>query len=191
MCGPLMHRRLASRAARDLTSRGCIPILREVGREILDVFIDAVRQVLGETDIAISSVDSGDAHETEDQVITSVGIIGDLKGVFMLCTDMPSAASILKAMAGGVRITIQDEILNEVQMAALGELANQISGRAITILNENELSCDITSPTVVSANQLQSLVPDIAVSFRRTIRGPFGRLTLYLGMQSSESLEQA
>jgi CheY-specific phosphatase CheX len=174
-----------------LTSRWRSSILREVGREILDVFIDAVRQVLGETDIAIESVDSGDAHETEDQVITTVGLIGDLKGVFMLCTDTSSAASILKAMAGGVRIVVRDEMLNDVQMAALGELANQISGRAITMLNENDLSCDITSPTVVSATQLHSRVPDIAVSFRRTIRGPFGRLTLYLGMHSSGPLEHA
>jgi CheY-specific phosphatase CheX len=162
-----------------------------VGREILDVFIDAVRQVLGETDIAIDSVDSDDAQEMEDQVITSVGLIGDLKGVFMLCTDTPSAASILKAMAGGVRIVVRDDTLNDVQMAAIGELANQISGRAITILNENELSCDITSPTVVSATQLHSRVPDAAVSFRRTIRGPFGRLTLYLGMQSAEFQDHA
>jgi CheY-specific phosphatase CheX len=150
-----------------------------------------VRQVLGETDIVIDSVDTCDAHETEDQVITSVGLIGDLKGVFMLFTDIPSVASILKAMAGGVRIIVSEKTLNDVQMAALGELANQISGRAITILNENDLSCDITSPTVVSATQLQSRVPDVAVSFRRTIRGPFGRLTLFLGMQASEPLGHA
>ncbi|MGA2976736.1 MAG: chemotaxis protein CheX [Spirochaetia bacterium] len=155
----------------------------EVQQKILDVFIEAVRQVFHETDILIDSVDMGEAHDTDDQVITSVGLIGDLKGVFMLRTDTPSAASILRAMAGGVRIAVKDDILSNVQLTAMGELANQISGRAITLLSERHLSCDITSPTIVAATQLQSLVPDVAVTFRRTIRGPFGRLTLFLGMQ--------
>jgi CheY-specific phosphatase CheX len=158
-----------------------------VGREILDVFIDAVRQVLGETDIAIDSVDEAAAADGEDQVITSVGLIGELKGVFMLCTDAPSAARILTAMTGGVRIQIADDKLTDVQMAAMGELANQISGRAITLLGTLDLSCDITSPTIVSAAQLQSRIPDIAVSLRRTVRGPFGRLTLHLGIQELQS----
>jgi CheY-specific phosphatase CheX len=164
--------------------RGPSPILLEVGREILDVFIDAVRQVLGETDIAIDSVESGETVD-EDQVITSVGLIGDLKGIFMLRTDAASASRILTAMSGGVRIRVSDDRLTDVQMAAMGELSNQISGRAITLLESMDLSCDITSPTIVSAAQLRSSVPDIAVSHRRTIRGPFGRLTLYLGMQDA------
>jgi CheY-specific phosphatase CheX len=155
--------------------------------KILDAFIEAVRQVFNETEIAIESVDPGDAHDSEDQVITSVGLIGDVKGIFMLCTDTPSAASILRSMMGGVRIVIEDEMLNDVQMAAMGELSNQVSGRAITLLSERGLGCDITSPAIVAATQLTSLVPHVSVSYRRTVRGPFGRLTLFLGLQSTPS----
>jgi hypothetical protein len=96
-----------------------------VQQEILEVFVEAVRQVFRETDIAIESVDAGDVPEAEDNVIASVGLTGDLKGIFMLRTDTPSAANFLKAMTGGLRLTLRDDLLNEIQMAALGELSNQ------------------------------------------------------------------
>jgi len=161
-----------------------------VQQEILEVFVEAVRQVFRETDIAIESVDAGDVPEAEDNVIASVGLTGDLKGIFMLRTDTPSAANFLKAMTGGLRLTLRDDLLNEIQMAALGELSNQISGRATTLLFDRHLHCDITPPAIIAARQMQSLVPDLAASFSRTIRGPFGRLTLFLGLQETEHPEQ-
>jgi CheY-specific phosphatase CheX len=157
-----------------------------VDREILDVFIDAIRQVFRETEIAIDSVTQDDDPPPEDNVITSVGLTGDLRGIFMLRTDMASAAAILLAMTGSLRVTLKDDKLSEIQMAALGELSNQIMGRAITLLFERQKRCDITPPAVIAAQKMQSLVPDLAVSFSRTIRGPFGRLTAFLGIQEDE-----
>ena len=63
-----------------------------VRQEILAAFVDAVRQVFRDTDIAIDSVDAGDAVGADAQVIASVGLTGDLKGIFMLRTDMDGAA---------------------------------------------------------------------------------------------------
>ena len=173
------------RAHRAFDSRGWRSYTRDVQQEILEVFVEAVRQVFRETDIEIESVDAGDEKGTEDSVITSVGLTGDLKGIFMIRTDTASTAAILRAMTGGVRITLERDRLSEMQMAALGELTNQISGRAITLLFNHRLRCDITPPAVIAARQLQSLVPSLAASFNRTIRGPFGRLTVFLGLQES------
>ena len=155
-----------------------------VHQEILDVFIEAVRQVFRETDLEISSVDPGLEKDTDDQIITSVCLTGDLKGIFMLLTDAESASSILRAMTGSIRLPVAANRLSEIQLTALGELANQISGRAITLLSESGLSCDITPPAIIAAQKLQSCVPDVSDPARQTIRGPFGRLTLFLGLQS-------
>jgi chemotaxis protein CheX len=157
--------------------------------QILEVFVEAVRQVFQETDIPIDAVEEKDSSDAEDQVVTSVGLTGDVKGIFMLLTDTMSATRIVRAMTGGLRITLKDDMLNEIQMAALGELSNQISGRAITLLSDRELHCDITPPAVLAARQLQSLVPDLATSFRMTVRGPFGRLTLFLGISAAPASE--
>ena len=164
---------------------------REVEQQFLDVFIEAIRQVFGDTGIIIDQVGAEEEPIAEDHVITSVGITGDLKGIFMLRTDTPSATFILRAMTVGVRIKVSDDRFTEIQMAALGELTNQITGRAITLLFDRQVRCDITPPAVIAARQLQSLVPDLAVSFSRTVRCPFGRLTVFLGVQESQSAEHS
>jgi chemotaxis protein CheX len=157
-----------------------------VQQEILAALLEAVRQVFNDTDIDIDSVEPGDPFGTEAQVIASVGLTGDLKGIFMLRTDTPGAAGIVKAMMGGLRLPMAADGLSELQLAAIAEISNQIAGRAITLLSERGLHCDITPPAVVSAAQLHSLVPDLAQSSRQTVRGPFGRATIFLGIQGAE-----
>jgi chemotaxis protein CheX len=155
-----------------------------VRQEILEIFTEAVRQVFRETDLEISSVDSGLQEETDDQIMTSVCLTGDVKGIFMLLTDTESASRVLRAMTGSIRLPFAGARLSEIQLAALGELANQISGRAITLLSERQIACDITPPSIVAAQKLQSCVPAVSDPLRQTVRGPFGRLTLFLGLQA-------
>ena len=155
-------------------------------QEILTALVEAVRQVLRDTDIAIESVEPGDPFGIEAQVISSVGLTGDVKGILMLRTDTQGASGIVKAMMGGLRITSTEEGLSEIQLAAIAEISNQIAGRLITLLSERGVHCDITPPAVVSAPQLHSLVPDVGESSRQTVTGPFGRLTMFLGLQRVE-----
>ena len=155
--------------------------------QVVDAFIDAVRQVLEETGIEIDGISAQVSSDEEDQVVTSVGLVGDIKGILMLLTDAPSAASIARSMTGGMGIVLRDDMIDQLQMTALGELSNQVSGRAITLLSELRVHCDITPPAVLAARQLRSLVPDLAQSFQRTITGTFGRLTLFLGIASTEA----
>lgn len=160
-------------------------------QQILDAFIDAIRQVFRDTGITIDKVGAEEEPIAEDHVITSVGITGDLKGIFMLRTDTPSASFIVRAMTGGLRIAVAIDRLSEIHMAALGELTNQITGRAITLLSDKQVRCDLTPPAVIAARQLLSLVPDLAVSFSRTVRGPFGRLTVFVGVQELQPAEHS
>ena len=76
-------------------------------------------------------------------------------------------------MTGGIRLHISNERLSEMQLAAIGEISNQIAGRAITLLSDLDLHCDITPPAVLAAPQLQSLVPDLAESFPADRLGSF------------------
>ncbi len=151
--------------------------------EILDTFIEALRQIFAETELAIQSVDSIEGGQSGEQVVTSVGLTGDVKGVIMLSADTPSASRIVRAMTEGVALPIENGSFSEIHLAAMAELANQISGRAITMLSERQLHCDITPPAVIAAQGVHSLVPNITRSFHRTARGAFGRLSLFLGFQ--------
>ncbi len=100
----------------------------------------------------------------------------------MLRTDTAGAAGILKAMSGAVRLPIANDRLSEMEMAAIGEISNQIARRAITLLAGMDLHCDITPPTVIAAPRLQSLVRDLASHPGRPSAGLAGRLTVFLGI---------
>jgi CheY-specific phosphatase CheX len=178
---------MPSRAPFDTT--GGLSYTAGVRQEIIAAFVEAVRQVFQETDMPVQSVDSDVTEEPSAQVIISVGLTGDLRGIFQLRTDMPGAAGIFKAMTGGRRLILTDERLNEIQLAAMGEISNQVSGRAITILSDIGLRCDITPPAALAAPALQSVVPDFLESFRHTFRGPFGTATIYLGLQRPETAD--
>ncbi|HET6452412.1 MAG TPA: chemotaxis protein CheX [Spirochaetia bacterium] len=155
-------------------------------QEILEALLDAVRQVFRDTEIAIDSVQPGDGLGTDAQVIASVGLTGDLKGILVLRTDIPGAARIVTAMMGGLRVPAEPDKLSEVQLAAVAEISNQIAGRTITLLSERGIHCDITPPAVMCALQMHSLIPDVAESTRQTLLGPFGTLSVFLGIQHAE-----
>jgi CheY-specific phosphatase CheX len=157
-----------------------------VRQEILAALVEAVRQVFKDTDIAIDSVEPGAPPGAETQVISSVGLTGDLKGIVMLYTDRAGAAGIVRGMVGGLRFPEPAPGFGDLHLAAIGEISNQIAGRAITLLFDQGLRCDITPPAVVAAAHLQSLVPDVSESCQRTFRGPFGRLSVFLGIQRAE-----
>ena len=148
--------------------------------------VEAIRQVFSDSDLPIRAEETAGSPGMETQVIASVGLAGDIKGIIMLCTDQPGARAIARGMAAGVRVPVDGGILSEIELAALGEIANQVAGRAVTILSGRGLRCEITPPAVVAAAHLQSLVPDLQESLLRRFGGPFGRLEVFLGVQHSD-----
>jgi CheY-specific phosphatase CheX len=157
---------------------------------VFDVFLEALELIFAETGIEVRSVDLADNQAFMDQVVTTIGIAGTVKGNFLLCTDYASANNIIKGMLRGVSIAFQSGGLGELQKTALGELANQITGRAVTLLSEVGVECGITPPIIITAERLTSHVSDLAESFSRVVRGPFGVLRLFIALSPSMGLEK-
>jgi chemotaxis protein CheX len=155
-----------------------------VQNKIFGIFQTALEQIFSETGIQVQSISPDDGKTFQDQVVTSIGIAGTVRGNFMLCTDYASANSIIRSMTGGVPVTFQSRGLGDLQKTALGEMANQISGRAVTILSEDGIECGITPPIIITAEKLQHHVPDLALSFSRVARGDFGFLRLFIALST-------
>ena len=160
---------------------------RTVETWILEVFLESVRQVLREMEVPVDSAVEGEAPGMADGIIATVGFTGDLRGVFTLHADLPSAGRLLHAMTGGVTLTLQDAQADGMRMEAFGELSNQISGRAMTLFYDRKIRCDITPPAIFSGRELRSPGFGPEKSTSRFIQGPFGRLALFLGLQEQES----
>jgi CheY-specific phosphatase CheX len=152
---------------------------------ILGFFLEALRQIFSETGISVEIIGSPDNDASLDQVVTSVGIAGKVKGNFMLCADYGSARSIVACMTGGISIPAPLHGLGELQKTALGELANQIAGRAVTLLSEQRLDCTIAPPIIITAEKLTSHLPNLMESFSRIVKGSFGSLHLMLAVSST------
>jgi CheY-specific phosphatase CheX len=168
-------------------SGGTHSYTRAVEAWILEGFLESVRQVPREMDVPIDTVGKGEAPGIADGIIASVGFTGDLRGVFTLHADLPSAGRLLRAMTGGVALSLKDAQADAMRMEAFGELSNQISGRAVTLFYNRKIRCDITPPAIFSGRELRSPAFEPEKSTSRIFAGPFGRLALFLGVQEQES----
>jgi len=141
------------------------------------VFLEALRQVFAETGIRVADVAAGGGSRSGGpvgQVLASVGVTGELRCNLMLCADNRSADGILRGMTAGLPLPADRH--GELPRAAMGEIANQIAGRAATLLASHGLRCDITPPTVVTADRIDSLLAGSVAAW--TVRGDFGVLRL-------------
>jgi CheY-specific phosphatase CheX len=150
------------------------------------VFLEALRQVFDETGIRLDSVERERASRSDgpvEQVVASVGVTGEVRCNLMLCADNGSADGILRGMTADLELPA--DRLGEFPRAAMGEIANQVAGRAVTILASLGRHCDITPPTVVTADRVDSLLPGPASVW--TVRGAFGILRLVAAQERRKS----
>ncbi|MCX7029936.1 MAG: chemotaxis protein CheX [Spirochaetes bacterium] len=150
------------------------------------VFLEALRQVFGETGIRLDRVEPGRESRSNgpvEQVIASVGVTGEVRCNLMLCADNGSADGILRGMTAG--LALPADRLGEFPRAAMGEIANQVAGRAVTLLAAFGRRCDITPPTVVTADRVDSLLPGPAAVW--TVCGAFGVLRLIAAQERRKS----
>jgi CheY-specific phosphatase CheX len=162
---------------------------RAVEPWILEAFLEAVRQVLRETGVSVDSSGPGESPGATEGIIANVGFTGDLRGVFTLLADLASAAGLLQAMTGGLEIVMDDRRADLMRMEAFGELANQVSGRAMTILYDKKVRCEITPPAIFSGRELRSPTFGPGKSTGGTLQGSFGRLALFVGLQEHKSID--
>lgn len=156
---------------------------RRVEDVVPGIFLEALRQVFSETGIALERLEPDPAPRGDEpaaEMAASVGVTGDLSCNLVLSVDNRSADGILRGMTAG--LPLPDDRLGEFPRAAMGEITNQIAGRAVTLLAALGRRCDITPPTVVTADRLDSMLPAPSASW--TVSGPFGILRLIAAQKS-------
>ncbi|SJZ30719.1 chemotaxis protein CheX [Selenihalanaerobacter shriftii] len=94
-------------------------------------------------------VNQGEIETKEDTISTkkaniSISVTGDLKGSILFSFTEDMALEIVKKMSG-----MEMDELDKFVMSAIGELANIISGKAMTNLHDGDYTCDIAPPQVI------------------------------------------
>lgn len=89
--------------------------------------------------------------EAGGQIDVSIGITGDVDGEVLYRFPTDTTLEIVKIMSG-MEFTKIDEFV----MSALGEIANIISGNAVTNLSKNDITCDILPPKILDGEPLSA-----------------------------------
>lgn len=100
-----------------------------------------------------------------------IGMTGDMNGEILYHFPKDTALEMVKIMCGGMEVAQMDDFVT----SAMGEIANIISGNAMTGLSEQNMVCDI-QPPVILVDELPAAGANSAVCSE--ISTPVGSLAL-------------
>ena len=86
---------------------------------------------------------------TDKEANVIIGMTGDIKGSIVYSFSKDMALEVVENMSG-----MKMEELDKFVTSAMGELGNIISGKATTGLAEQDLSCDIVPPQIVTGKDI-------------------------------------
>jgi chemotaxis protein CheX len=119
----------------------------------INPFLNATTYVFGQfqLDCQVGSPTLKNSPFSGLDVLTVVGITGDIRGQMYLGGSMPSILHIVSAMMGGVPVLN----LGLMEQSAISELANMICGNAMGFFSQEGISLDITPPTIIVGKQIE------------------------------------
>ncbi len=106
------------------------------------------------------------AAESADDVRVSVEVSGDLTGEVYYRFPRATTLKMVNIMSG-----MEFDQVDEFVTSALGEIANIISGNALTALSEQHVTCDIHPPRILPASELLLGQHDVTVIDVKTYIG--------------------
>jgi len=117
--------------------------------ELLTSFSDAANQtfkLLLDLDVitdTVQSPENNDKKEYIENIDIVIQITGDLNGEIVYSFPKDMTLEMVKIMSG-----MEFKEIDEFVKSALGEIANIISGNALSSLSQTQLICDIRPPKV-------------------------------------------
>lgn len=113
-------------------------------------------------------------------VATIVGLAGSVEGRVILDMDVATALKIASIMNGEELTTIDDLV-----KATITELANIVTGVAVTELHEKGFRFDLTPPAVITGENMQ--IHDIGIEALVVPMGlPFGEIEVNVAIKERE-----
>ncbi len=117
--------------------------------EFYQTFVNATQDVLKlMLDInSVANQDGDDTHSTDWDVGVgiAIGVSGDLGGEIVYCFPSKTALEMVRTMSG-----MDFDEVDYFVTSAIGEIANIISGKALVLLSQHNVVCDILPPKVIA-----------------------------------------
>ncbi len=127
-------------------------------------------------------------HPVEDisgqiNVMATVGITGDKVGFLTLSSELNNAVKLSKIFAELMEIPIDSDVFSDPHLEAISEFTNQISGRVVMFMEDNELNCSITPPTVLSGGDISINLKTLEHTEIFRVEGQYGFFYITIGIK--------
>ncbi len=125
--------------------------------EYINPFVESAYSVL--TEVLQAEVSRGELYLKSSAapvlgVAAIIGLAGDVEGRVLLDMDKPTAIAVASGMLQSMDMDPIEE-LNEMGRATISELANMITGQAVTKLHNLGFKFDLTPPALVTGDNME------------------------------------
>lgn len=144
-------------------------------------FLEAIELVLGELDkkdIKKNCIKLKDEMYIDKEITAFLGIVGEIKGNVSYSFDFETAKKIVSRMMMGMPV----KELEELERSALAELANMITGNAVSRL-KGFRDLDITPPSVIMGEDIFFIIGSIS-TLMINIETAVGTIEVNFGLES-------
>ncbi|MBN1524186.1 MAG: chemotaxis protein CheX [Spirochaetales bacterium] len=156
----------------------------DINTALQNRFETACTDIFTENKLTITALVPSDAILKNLQVIATVGLTSDIQGNLFLGCSHEAVISLSRDLYSAQGIKADPKSIETLARSTLGEITNQVAGRAIMYLTEIDLDCNITPPTVFSGNALQSELYAAEHRFGLIINGTFGDIILHVEIKN-------
>lgn len=130
--------------------------------EYINPFVESAYNVL--TEVLQADVERGELYLKSTAmpmlgVATIVGLAGDVEGRVLFDMEFATAINVASAMLASMDMEGVTE-LNDMARATITELANMITGQAVTKLHDLGFKFDLTPPAIFSGQNMEVSDPD-------------------------------
>ncbi|MDR2398409.1 MAG: chemotaxis protein CheX [Spirochaetaceae bacterium] len=122
--------------------------------EYINPFVEATYNILNEVlgvEVTRGSLYLKSASVAIQGVAVLVGLAGDVEGRVLFDMTKETALAVAGAMNGGEKFTAMDEMAK----ATIQELANMITGQAVTKLHDLGFKFDLTPPALFTGTNME------------------------------------
>jgi len=155
---------------------------------IISFFISAAQTIFGEIGLGETLILENIEKRDSFEVIINIGISGDMKANLMIKTNFQSAFNIVNSMLNSINISPKEKVFGNLHKATIGEIANQISARAVMLLSKENIDCNITPPTIITGKTVKMEMFNVKNLFDTGIQGKFGDIFLLIGIKNLKKI---
>lgn len=119
----------------------------------INSFLESTTYIFGQFQLSceLGKPTLRDTPFTGKDILTLVGVTGEIQGQIYMGIPKASALEIVSKMMGGYPVSGFDSMAQ----SALCELSNMICGNAMTLLSNQGILLDITPPSLIFGNMIE------------------------------------